>query len=157
MRILAFVAAFLLVATGAEAKTVYVTAARLLDVATGKMVADPVVVVTDGKISSKDGVYKSLRLWSDKNKDGKAVSGELMSLDQAGVDSISLDADAGYMKRDKYGNITTLRANVRMKNGSNRAIFDVWFALGSKQRKQCGSHFEEHRHHNCNHHHHGHH
>jgi imidazolonepropionase-like amidohydrolase len=52
MRILAFVAAFLLVATGADAKTIYVSAARMLDVTTGRMIADPRVVVVDGKIAA---------------------------------------------------------------------------------------------------------
>lgn len=52
MRILAFVAAFLLVATGADAKTVYVSAARMLDVTTGRMIADPRVVVVDGRITA---------------------------------------------------------------------------------------------------------
>lgn len=51
MRILAFVAIFLLVATGADAKTVYVRAARLIDVTNGRVIDNPVVAVTDGKIT----------------------------------------------------------------------------------------------------------
>ena len=52
MRVLAFVAALLLVATGAEAKTTYVSAARMLDVTTGRVIADPRVVIVDGKITA---------------------------------------------------------------------------------------------------------
>ncbi len=52
MRVLAFVAALLLVATGAEAKTTYISAARMLDVATGRVIADPRVVIVDGKITA---------------------------------------------------------------------------------------------------------
>ena len=52
MRVLAFVAALLLVATGAEAKTTYVSAARMVDVATGRVIADPRVVIVDGKITA---------------------------------------------------------------------------------------------------------
>src|SRR6266481_9337805 len=39
-------------ATGAEAKTVAVSAERLLDVATGKYVDKPLVVIVDGRISA---------------------------------------------------------------------------------------------------------
>ena len=40
-----------LMAFGAQAQTVVVRAARLLDPATGRMLADPVVVITDGKVA----------------------------------------------------------------------------------------------------------
>src|SRR5688572_5745241 len=52
MRILAFVAAFLLVAAGAEAKTLVVSAARMVDVSTGRVIADPRIVVVDGRITA---------------------------------------------------------------------------------------------------------
>ena len=52
MRILAFIAVFLLTATSAAAKTVYVSAARLVDVTNGRVVENPIVVVTDGRISA---------------------------------------------------------------------------------------------------------
>ena len=41
-----------LLAGGAQAKTVAVTAARLLDVATGKYIESPMVVITDGRITA---------------------------------------------------------------------------------------------------------
>ena len=40
-----------LMAFGAQAQTVVVRAAQLLDPATGRMLADPVVVITDGKVA----------------------------------------------------------------------------------------------------------
>ncbi len=52
MRVLAFVAVLLLVASGAQAKTTYVSAARMLDVTTGRVIADPRVVIVDGKITA---------------------------------------------------------------------------------------------------------
>jgi imidazolonepropionase-like amidohydrolase len=48
-------AALLLSATVAEAATVVVTAARMLDVVSGRMVDRPAIVVTDGRIVSVDG------------------------------------------------------------------------------------------------------
>lgn len=54
MRIAGMVAALALVLAGAPApaETVVVTAAQMLDVATGRLLPDPVVVVTDGRIAS---------------------------------------------------------------------------------------------------------
>lgn len=52
MRLFAAVAALLSLATAAEAKDTYVTAARLIDVASGRVIENPVVVVTDGKVSA---------------------------------------------------------------------------------------------------------
>ncbi len=44
----------------------------------------------DGKIDAQDEVFSSLRVWRDLNQNGVADAGELMTLDVAGVDSISL-------------------------------------------------------------------
>lgn len=52
MRVLAFVAVLLLVASGAQAKTTYVSAARMVDVTTGRVIADPRVVIVNGKITA---------------------------------------------------------------------------------------------------------
>jgi imidazolonepropionase-like amidohydrolase len=53
MRLTAAIAlAVSLIAGTAEAKTVAVTAARLLDVTTGKYIEGPMVVITDGKITA---------------------------------------------------------------------------------------------------------
>ena len=49
---LATAAAAMLVPAAASAETVVVTAARMLDVDKGTMIADPVIVVTDGRIAS---------------------------------------------------------------------------------------------------------
>lgn len=44
----------------------------------------------DGRIDEKDAVYKLLRLWFDRNRDGIQQKDELASLDEAGVSLISL-------------------------------------------------------------------
>ncbi|WP_106638731.1 metal-dependent hydrolase family protein [Allosphingosinicella vermicomposti] len=49
---IALTAAALLLASTASAKTVVVTADRMVDVLSGKMVEQPVVVITDGRIAS---------------------------------------------------------------------------------------------------------
>lgn len=53
-RALAALAALAL-ATPAAAETVVITAARMVDVVSGRMVPNPVIVVTDGRIVSTDG------------------------------------------------------------------------------------------------------
>ncbi len=87
------------------------------------------VSTPNGVIDANDQVFSTLRLWSDKNHDGKVTSDELLTLDQGGIASISLNPDASFVESDKYGNLTTLRATVTMKDGSTRLIFDLWFAI----------------------------
>jgi len=52
MRLIAFIVAVLLLAGRAEAKTTYVTADRLLDVRTGRMIEGPLVTIVDGKVAA---------------------------------------------------------------------------------------------------------
>jgi Ca2+-binding RTX toxin-like protein len=44
----------------------------------------------DGKIDAQDEVFSSLRVWRDLNQNGVADAGELMTLGEAGIASISL-------------------------------------------------------------------
>lgn len=44
----------------------------------------------DGVIDEKDPVFEQLRLWRDKNHDGKSTKSEVKTLKQMGVSSISL-------------------------------------------------------------------
>lgn len=45
----------------------------------------------DGRISKADKIYGRLRLWFDRNRDGKAQPGELVPLVKGGVEMISLN------------------------------------------------------------------
>ncbi|WP_413578423.1 hypothetical protein ACLVWU_07780 [Bdellovibrio sp. HCB290] len=44
----------------------------------------------DGVIDSKDPVFDKLRLWKDRNHDGKSTASEVKTLKQLGVESISV-------------------------------------------------------------------
>ena len=68
-RILAAISVALAVCSGgvAQAKTVAVTAARLLDVATGRYVEQPVVVISDGRITAV-GVQGSVTIPADAQR-----------------------------------------------------------------------------------------
>jgi len=45
----------------------------------------------DGVMDAKDAIYSRLSIWVDRNHNGMADPGELMSLRQAGIKAISVD------------------------------------------------------------------
>ncbi len=81
----------------------------------------------DGLINSKDAVFKSLRLWKDKNFDGIGTANELVSLDQMSVKNIDLNYDPGFYERDAHGNETVYKSVIQYQDGSLDLIFDLWF------------------------------
>ncbi len=78
----------------------------------------------DGIISELDDAWSSLAVWRDLNQDGISDEGELISVEQLGIDSISLASVAG-SGRDSYGNIHTAEASVSWKNGDSTSAVDI--------------------------------
>lgn len=83
----------------------------------------------DGYITREDPVYSELRLWSDRNFDAVANADELLPLTEMNVEVIDLNYDAGYIERDRYGNLTALKSAVKTTDGQLHLLFDLWFAL----------------------------
>lgn len=87
----------------------------------------------DGIVSSADMAWAELRVWRDADGDGVTDAGELLSLQDAGVQSINLTytnqgvnvaADANGNQHQQTGGYTTT-------GGQTRGVDDVWFATNN--------------------------
>jgi hypothetical protein len=65
----------------------------------------------DGVIDEKDAIYSKLRLWIDENHDGVCQPGELHTLTEFGVFSLSLEYFQT-RREDAFGNVFRYRALV---------------------------------------------
>ena len=88
----------------------------------------------DGQLDSSDRLWTTLLLWIDSNHDGVSQPSELMTLAEAGVQSIDLH----YIRSnytDDNGNIFRFRAKavVRDRKGKfhNSKIYDVFLSTAS--------------------------
>src|SRR5262249_54541711 len=73
----------------------------------------------DGQISTLDALWGELRVWRDANGNGVSDDGEVRSLEQAGVQSISLASDQQFSTSG--GNVINGRTTVTMTDGSTVA------------------------------------
>lgn len=81
----------------------------------------------DGKISSADSIFTSLRLWQDSNHNGVSETAELHSLGAMGLQTLELDYKVS-KKTDEYGNRFLYRAKVKDAQGQQlgRWAWDVF-------------------------------
>lgn len=79
----------------------------------------------DRKISTADAVFGDLLIWHDANHNGFSEPAELLTLAEAGLESISLD----YRKsdtRDIYGNEFRYFSESSWENGRKLIVWDVF-------------------------------
>jgi PAS domain-containing protein len=82
----------------------------------------------DGRIDRRDAVWSDLKLWLDANANAETDPGELFSLDQRGVESLSLSyVDSSWS--DPQGNRHRQLGTYRSSDGRELACHDVWFAM----------------------------
>lgn len=79
----------------------------------------------DGRIDAEDEIYAELRVWKDLNQDGVSDEGELLTLEEANVASISLWS---YRVNEMLGaNFISDRSAFETFSGETRQVADVWF------------------------------
>jgi hypothetical protein len=79
---------------------------------------------TDGVINASDTAFASLRIWRDLDQDGVTDAGELKTLAQAGIASISL-ATSAPASTVMAGNTVTDKATVTFTGGATTTISNV--------------------------------
>jgi hypothetical protein len=81
----------------------------------------------DGKIDSTDTAYASLRVWKDADGNGFSGAGELLTLAEAGVQSIGVGF-TGSTLTDSQGNQHRQVGSYTSTAGQTRNATDVWFS-----------------------------
>jgi hypothetical protein len=88
----------------------------------------------DGRIDASDAAFASLRVWKDANSNGLTDAGELLTLQQAGVGSLSLSYTTGTAV-DAQGNSHLQLGSYITSQGLTRQMTDVWFSADTMR---CG-------------------
>jgi hypothetical protein len=79
----------------------------------------------DGVLNSQDDGFDSLQVWVDGNSDGVSTGGELKSLAELSITSISVVAERNISKDN--GNIVGLTSSYQTADGASHQAADVWF------------------------------
>ena len=84
----------------------------------------------DGVVNQKDGRWSELKLWQDRNGDGKIDDGELLTLEEAGVSGLNVRY-VNQSHKDENGNDHRQVGSFIRDDGSVGTMTDVWFARDS--------------------------
>ncbi|KJZ37687.1 calcium-binding protein, partial [Pseudomonas fluorescens] len=82
----------------------------------------------DGKVDSTDVDFGKLRVWKDGDSDAEVDSGELLSLGEVNVDSLSVSY-VGQDKMDAQGNKVLQVGTFIDVSGVSRELSDIWFGI----------------------------
>jgi hypothetical protein len=85
----------------------------------------------DGVVDARDARFAELRIWRDANGNHQTDAGELMSLVDAGVVSLTVaHMDLPFI--DAAGNLHLERSTATLASGSTAYMTDVYFAVDAK-------------------------
>ena len=80
----------------------------------------------DGKIDANDKAYSKLRLWIDKNSDAITDEKELITLEEAGIKSLST-SNVHRNQKQENGNIKYLEGTYEKQDGTKHEMTDYYF------------------------------
>ena len=80
----------------------------------------------DGVFNASDEAWNQIMIWQDRNSNGKVDSGELLTLESAGIAGIDLDYEHQEVV-DANGNAHKQSGTIIKSDGTTGSIADVWF------------------------------
>jgi hypothetical protein len=86
----------------------------------------------DGVVDKSDAVFNELQVWRD-NGDGITQSGELLSLTELGITSLSMASQASSVMDN--GNLIGLMGSYTTADGKTHTMGDVWFSVDDSGQK----------------------
>ena len=92
----------------------------------------------DGVISAQDAIWSQLKVWQDRNYNGKTDADELSSLSDLGIASINLQAQQVH-ETDDADNDISHRSQVTWTDGTQSDIEDVWFKVNTADSHYTGA------------------
>ncbi|MDP2433898.1 MAG: SdrD B-like domain-containing protein [Pseudomonadota bacterium] len=91
----------------------------------------------DGVVDANDAAFADLRIWRDANGNHQTDEGELMTLSEAGVASLSLSYQALPLM-DGNGNLHLERGSATMADGGTVDMTDVYFGISAADVTDAG-------------------
>ncbi|WKT60104.1 calcium-binding protein [Microbulbifer thermotolerans] len=91
----------------------------------------------DGLVDAQDSAFSALQIWRDLNGNGVSDAGELQSLADVGVVSISTDYSHSDQV-DVHGHEHRQVATVMLSDGTASTAADVWFKVDASRRVNSG-------------------
>jgi protocatechuate 3,4-dioxygenase beta subunit len=91
----------------------------------------------DGLVDAHDERFAELRIWRDANSNGVTDAGELLSLHDAGVTSLTVHyTELPFL--DANDNLHLERSNATLASGKSVDLTDVYFNVSAKDAAQAG-------------------
>lgn len=93
---------------------------------------------SDGVVNQLDVDFGKLLVWQDKDGDRQTDQGELVTLTQAGIASLSLHLANQSFFLDAQGNVHGETSSATLTNGQIVTMTDVYFNVAAKDAEQAG-------------------